>query len=186
MAEAMYSWMRNLAYYYLFYSIVLNLLPDKQYRVYIKNFLGMLLIIMLLSPILSFFKLDTQLESRVRIEAFREEFENALKGELVLEEEQNEYLLYAYKEEIENQITQLFAQHNLTVQNIQVSLEGEEEVIVKQIYVLAGDSENAAENRVDVVALKPDHENEKAVEIKKELQEVYQTDPVNIIINIQE
>lgn len=186
MTNAIYSWMRNLAYYYLFYSIVMNLLPDKQYSVYIKNFLGILLIILLLSPVLKLFQLDTKLESRVRIESFREAFDNAVNGELAAEEQSNDYLLYAYEKEIESQISQLFVQHGFEVWDIQVSLEGEEEVIVKQIYVLAGDPGEEVINSVGTVVIKPDTENEKAEEIKKELQEVYQMDVANIIINIQE
>lgn len=186
MTDAIYSWMRNLAYYYLFYSIVMNLLPDKQYSIYIKNFMGMLLIILIISPVLNLLKLDDKLASNIRIESFKEAFNNSVNDGLAADGKNYDYLMYAYEKEIESQISQLFAQHGLEVQDIQITLEGEDEVIVSQIYILAGDPDKVAENSVGTVVIQPDVENEQAEAIKKELQEVYQMDPANIIINIQE
>lgn len=63
MTEAIYSWMRNLAYYFIFLSAVMNFIPDNSFRKYIKYFMGLVLMLLLLSPILQFFKLDNEIEN---------------------------------------------------------------------------------------------------------------------------
>lgn len=186
MTDAIYSWMRNLAYYYLFYSIIMNILPDNQYRAYVKNFMGMLLIILLIGPILSFFKVDGELDAKIRMEEFTKEYDKAVNGQMVMEENNHDYLVYAYEQEMESQITQLFEKHDLYVWDIRISLEGEEKMTVNRIYVLAGKQPDTMVNRVEEIIIQPDSEKQEVVNLKKELQEVYHTDTANIIINIQE
>jgi len=186
MTEAIYSWMRNLAYYYLFYSVIMNILPDHQYRSYIKDFMGVLLIILLLSPILAFFKMDHQLTAKVALARMEEDYKAAADSSIVLEEKNHDYQQYAYEKEIESQITQLLQKHELYVWDMQITLEGEEVFLIKRIYVLAGSVPNQEEYRVGEVIINPETESSEVINIKKELQEVYQMNPVNIIINIQE
>jgi len=186
MTEAIYSWMRNLAYFYLFYSVIMNILPDNQYRAYIKDFMGVLLIILLLSPILSFFKMDHQLTAKVALARMEEEYKTAVDSSLVVEEKNHDYQQYAYKKEIEDQITQLLQKYELYVWDMQITLDGEESFLIKKIYILAGRALDQEEYRVGEVVISQEEESEEVINIKNELQEVYQMNPVNIIINIQE
>jgi len=62
MTEQIYGWMENLAYYFIFLSAVMNFVPDNSYRKYIRYFMGILLIMLLLSPILQYFRLDEEIE----------------------------------------------------------------------------------------------------------------------------
>lgn len=51
MTESVYSWMQNLAYYFILLSAVMNFLPDNSYKKYIQYYMGLLLILLILSPI---------------------------------------------------------------------------------------------------------------------------------------
>lgn len=62
MTEAIYDWMKNLAFFYIFLTAVMNLVPDKSYGEQIRFFLGLLLILLILSPLLELFGLAGRAE----------------------------------------------------------------------------------------------------------------------------
>ena len=47
MKEELYLWIRNLAVFYIFFTAVLNLIPDQKYEKYVRFFMGLLLIFMM-------------------------------------------------------------------------------------------------------------------------------------------
>ena len=53
MKEELYLWIRNLAVFYIFFTAVLNLIPDRQYEKYVRFFMGLLLIFMMSTPMFS-------------------------------------------------------------------------------------------------------------------------------------
>ena len=58
----LYEWIKTIAFYYIFVSIITNALPDTKYQSYVKFFLGILLIVIMLNPILKLFKLTENLD----------------------------------------------------------------------------------------------------------------------------
>ena len=42
MKEELYLWIRNLAVFYIFFTAVLNLIPDQKYEKYVRFFMGLL------------------------------------------------------------------------------------------------------------------------------------------------
>lgn len=52
MTEAIYSWIQNLVCYFILLSAVMNFLPDNSYKKYIQYYTGLLLILVILSPVL--------------------------------------------------------------------------------------------------------------------------------------
>ena len=53
MKEELYLWIRNLAVFYIFFTAVLNLIPDQKYEKYVRFFMGLLLMIMPIAIYLS-------------------------------------------------------------------------------------------------------------------------------------
>ena len=81
MTETLYGWMRNLACYFIFLSAVMHFLPDNNYKKYIQFYMGLLLILLLLSPVLDFLHLENKIDAGVNRyveeeERDREEWEN--------------------------------------------------------------------------------------------------------------
>ena len=62
MTELIYGWMKNLAYFFIFMTAVLNCMPDNRYRKYVRFFLGLLLIIILSKPLTKLLNLDQILD----------------------------------------------------------------------------------------------------------------------------
>ncbi len=59
--EALCAWMKNLVFYLIFMTFVTNLLPGKAYDRYFRLFTGMVLILLVLSPLTGSLNLDDRL-----------------------------------------------------------------------------------------------------------------------------
>ena len=52
MFEYLYEWMKNIAFYMVLMTAALHLIPGDGYRKYLKFFTGLLLILLVISPLL--------------------------------------------------------------------------------------------------------------------------------------
>lgn len=66
----LWIWQKTLAVFCLLEQVILNLLPSGIYERYVKFYLGLLLLILLLQPVLQIFHLTGQLDSRVFTSAY--------------------------------------------------------------------------------------------------------------------
>lgn len=66
---------RYVAVFYLLEQMVLNLLPGKMYEKYVRFYLGLLLVILLLQPIFRIFRLTEQMDSEALMYELRQEVE---------------------------------------------------------------------------------------------------------------
>lgn len=66
---------RAVAVFYLLEQMVLNLLPDKIYEKYVKFYLGLLLILLLLQPVFRIFRLAEQVDAEALIYELEQEVE---------------------------------------------------------------------------------------------------------------
>ncbi|MCI5700426.1 MAG: stage III sporulation protein AF [Lachnospiraceae bacterium] len=76
--ELIYEWMRNLVFYSLLVSVVMNVLPDSEYQKYIRFFLGMLLIIVVITPVLQILGLDETLAANYNILSLEESWQETM------------------------------------------------------------------------------------------------------------
>ena len=70
MREDIYQWMKSLAVFYLFFTAVLQLVPDRKYERYVRSFMGVLLIYMLCTPVFAVFGKSGQLLEGFDLEQF--------------------------------------------------------------------------------------------------------------------
>ena len=59
-----YEWLRNLAFYMVLVTAVLQLIPNRSYEKYIRFFCGLILVILLLTPVMRV--IDAGFEGRMR------------------------------------------------------------------------------------------------------------------------
>lgn len=84
MTEGLYQWVENIAFYMVFMTAALHLIPGDGYRKYLKFFTGLLLILLVLSPVLKIAGME---------KTFREIFEKyTYEEELQRIEEKTKYL----------------------------------------------------------------------------------------------
>ena len=53
MKEAIYSWIKCLAIFYILLTMLIHLVPTGKYQRYVHFFMGLLLMVMLITPMLS-------------------------------------------------------------------------------------------------------------------------------------
>ena len=65
MTEALYSWIKNLACYFILLTAVMNFLPDNSYKKYIRYYMGLLLILLILSPVFEITGMEEKMEAYI-------------------------------------------------------------------------------------------------------------------------
>lgn len=123
MKEEIYLWIKNLAVFYILFTAVLHLVPNKKYEHYVRSFMGILLIYMLCTPVFAVFGKSGELIRNFET-VFQEEQDvmNALKEK----ELQAFYLNQGYENEIELKISEFLEKSGINPVNITVHIEGEE------------------------------------------------------------
>ena len=71
MIAFIYEWMENLAFYLVILVAVMQMIPNKTYQKYIRFFAGLILILMLSTPLLRIFGM-LEVQSSAYQEAMRE------------------------------------------------------------------------------------------------------------------
>lgn len=127
MADALYGWMQNLAFFFILMTAVLNCIPDGQYRKYVRFFLGLVLLIVLSGPLLKLFSLDEILSSGLSRAVLEQEAMDAGNMQITVEGLQEEYLLEAYEQELESQIAVLLEERGIGVRSVAVQIGAKKE-----------------------------------------------------------
>lgn len=128
MREEIYGWMENLAVFYIVFTAVLHLIPDQKYERYVRSFMGLLLILMLCTPVFSLLGKGEQLLSDFQL---RYNAENRSLMEMEAENLQEVYLQQGYAGELEEKIKRSLQGTGINIYGVTVHIEGERaEVII--------------------------------------------------------
>ena len=63
--QAILDMVRMIAVFYLLEQMVLQLIPGERYERYVRFYLGLLLVLLLLQPVFQIFRLSAQLDQKV-------------------------------------------------------------------------------------------------------------------------
>ena len=121
MKEAIYNWIRYLAVFYILLTMILHLVPTEKYQRYVRLFMGLLLITMLLTPVL-----DILGKGREFTASFREIYEKEEQSKIQLEIEnlQEKWLEKGCEQEIQQNICQLLQNKGIEIKGCKVHIEG--------------------------------------------------------------
>lgn len=122
MKEEIYQWMKNLAVFYILFTAVLHLVPDRKYERYVRFFMGVLLIFMLCIPVFSILGKTGEL-----LDAFQTNYgrENSLLDRQEMENLQALYLQQGYGEELRKKILESLQNRGIEPAGVEVHIEGE-------------------------------------------------------------
>lgn len=123
MKEELCLWIRNLAVFYIFFTAILNLVPDQKYEKYVRFFMGLLLIFMMSTPVFSILGKGPELT-----ESFLDNFskENREKELQEFQNLQKVYLEKGYELELEQKIRESLKKRGIEVYKVKVNIEGED------------------------------------------------------------
>lgn len=183
MTEAIYGWMRDLAYTLLFFTAVLQLLPEGDYQRYVKYFLGLLLILTVLGPLLSVFSLDISIEEMMGryLEGSRLEGEDAAEeGERMAERYAREAAALA----VEEQLAEIFSEEGLKV--AELKLEQGASGLPEEIWALAVPEGQGERVFLGLAGVEPETEGPRERRLKNQAAQVYGLEPEHIHITVRE
>lgn len=146
MKEFIYGWIQDIAFYTLLMEVVLHVLPELGQKKYLQFFMGIVLIILVISPMLSAAGLDRQLDETYARQTYDQELQEFQRRQQEIEEDYERRLeerveeaageLEALEEEAEEQEAAGDGQEQQTGEQ-----EGENVVEIPEIRVEIGESE---------------------------------------------
>lgn len=86
MTEGLYQWVENIAFYMVFMTAALHLIPGDAYRKYLKFFTGMILILLVISPVLRVVGMEQTFHEIFEERIYEEELRNIEKETSYLKE----------------------------------------------------------------------------------------------------
>ena len=105
MKELLFGWVQDIAFYTLLMVVVLHVLPEKSQRKYLQFFMGVVLMILVISPFLSFLGLERKLDETYARQTYDQELLAFLEKQRAIEEEYQRHLeekLYEARDEAED------------------------------------------------------------------------------------
>ena len=87
MREIVFGWLQDIAFYTLLMEVVLHVLPEQEQKKYLQFFMGIVLIILVISPALSAAGLDRQLDESYVRQTYDQELQEFQERQTAIEEE---------------------------------------------------------------------------------------------------
>lgn len=131
MRTEIYQWMKNLAFFHVLTTTVLHILPDKRYEQYIRLFMGLLLALMICTPVFALVGKSSELLNGFQ-KYYGEEEQTRMENEA--EGIRKTFLREAYKKELEKQIRRLLSDAGIfseKISGVEAEITAEKKLLVK-------------------------------------------------------
>lgn len=151
---------KNITFYLLLVGFVLTFLGDSVYKKYVQFFMGIVLILIIFSPIMKLLSLDTMFQSKLEIgrlqleESEQKALESANHLFKKAENVQEKGLEEKYQDMIKKQINQSLKEYPVNVNKVEIEL-GEEVGTLKRIKIVYEEtiskSEDVKQSKEEIV-----------------------------------
>lgn len=206
--NAIYDWVRNIIIFLVLTTIIGNLLGKSSYKKYITLTTGIILVILVVSPLFQLFHLDKTLDYYLSNNLFKAEAEEYNGRLLDVEETKMTSIIQKYKDIIHEQVEQLLKTKELSISSIDIVVEENEEsedfgslktltiVVSKEIEENKSEKSMIEDILIDKIKIGDKEESEaeegdnnlspEEINVKNLLSDFYNMNPDNINISIQE
>ena len=153
--QTLIDWIRSILILYFLMMIVLYFAAGESYKKFIRFFMGMVLALTVLRPVLAVFGKEEALQEKITYEAFRQSMEEARFDFGQMEEAENEVYRRQYERRLEEQFLADAKEKLLDIERITVSLDSNYEL--EQVTIregLYGDGEALKSYLIEVYGLK--------------------------------
>ncbi len=118
-----YNWVKDIIIFLVLTTIISNLLGKSNYKKYVNLVAGIILVILVISPLLKLFQLGDTLDYYFSVNTFSTEAKD-LNGKLLdMEKGQMSAILQEYKEGIKGQVIKILENQELYLIDIQIMIE---------------------------------------------------------------
>lgn len=113
--NGIYEWVRNIAFYMIFVTVLSHILPNKKYDKYLHLFTGMLLILLVVKPLTGGLHLEEQIAGYFESITFQNEAADLQKELLGVEGKRLERLIGQYEEAVAIDVAEMARAEGLSV-----------------------------------------------------------------------
>lgn len=200
--EEIYSWVRNVVIYMILNTIIMNLLGNKSYKKYVSIASGMILVLIVISPILKLLRMNMDMDINLASNSFSietAEFKNDIAR---MEEKQLDMIFADYREKVKEQVIKVLSSEELYLEACDITFDMDKESstfgVMKAIDIKAAavqtTKEKASIIAIEEIVIMDREEAEIAknnlpspteISIKNRLSDFYNIEADNINISIQ-
>lgn len=131
----MQEWIQRIAIYVVLITILRSLVGKPQYQQYFRFVSGLILILLLICPVLRVFGGDAGLYEILNRHLYQQDCEEIESSLQLAEGQMKEMIEAEYQRLIQNQVTGLAQQHQLTTQEITVTLDEQDRIARLEIHL---------------------------------------------------
>ncbi len=202
-----YSWVKDIIIFLVLSTIINNLLGKSTFKKYINLITGIILVILVISPLFKLFKLERSLDYFMSTNFFIAESENINSILLDSEKEQKNRILAEYKARIHSQIASLIENQDLYLIDLSITVDEDSESVtfgsLKTIDLVAGYKKQKTKDNLSKIepieigkieignkaednkVKERDYLSPEEINVKNLLSDFYNMKPDNINISIQ-
>lgn len=107
MITGIYQWIKNIAFYIILVTAIMNVIPNNNYKKYINLYTGIIMIILVLAPISRLLGVNTRLDTNFVKNIYNQELKSVKLDTYQISETSSSKLLDEYKQEIEGQVEKI-------------------------------------------------------------------------------
>lgn len=120
--DGIYSWVKSIVFFLVLTTILDNLVESTSYKKYINLISGMILIILVISPLFDLFDINEKIDYNFEKNSFASDTQNINNDLIKMEEAQLSAILEEYKKEIEDKTRGLLEKENLFISYFQIEI----------------------------------------------------------------
>lgn len=121
------NWVGNILFFLVFVTVIENLLPGKEYRRYVRLSAGMVVILLVLSPVTGGLHLEGQIRQWFETFAFQQEAHDLSRDIMGMERQRLARVIDGYEEMVEEDVKSMAAEMGARAVSAQVTMEKDEE-----------------------------------------------------------
>lgn len=123
MEQEIYSWIKNIIIYMIINTIIMNLLGNKSYKKYVSVVSGMILVLIVISPVMKLMKINENLDYYLQSNEFAIETSDFKNRLYQMEEEQSEAVFNDYERKVKLQVEELLHSYNIYLDSFDVTID---------------------------------------------------------------
>lgn len=131
----MEEWVQRIAIYVVLVTILRSLIGKPQYQQYFRFVSGLILILLLITPVIGLLGDDSRLYEILNQHLYQQDLDDVESSLQLAEGQMKELIREEYRHTVASQVTELAERQGLSVQEVDVALDSQDEIATLEIHL---------------------------------------------------
>lgn len=131
----MEEWVQRIAIYIILVTVLRSLISKPQYQQYFRFVSGLILILILITPVLGMFSNDSQLYGILNQHIYQQDLDDIASSLQLAEGQRKELIREEYRKAVSSQISEIAKGQGVVVQELQVTLDTQDQVSHLEVHL---------------------------------------------------